>query len=57
MHKQERDPQVAIDYKNYSYVVQEAKKNKRTIKGQTEYMLDLAKKIIEKNGRTHANNL
>lgn len=38
----ERSPQISIDPKLYDVIVQEANKNKRTIKGQTELMLEMA---------------
>lgn len=38
----DRSPQISIDQELYNVIVQEAKKNKRTIKGQTELMLEMA---------------
>lgn len=45
MQKTGRDPQVLVDQETYEFIVQEAKRHKRTIKGQVEHMIDLAKKI------------
>ena len=43
MQKEGRDPQIAIDKDIYDFITKEAKHNKRTIKGQTEYMIELVK--------------
>jgi hypothetical protein len=43
MQKEGRDPQISIDREIYDFIIREAKKNKRTIKGQVEYMIELVK--------------
>lgn len=53
----ERDPQIALDPEVYEWVKREAKRNKRTIKGQVEAVLEQAKERHEsiEAGKTQLN--
>jgi len=42
-----RKPQIAINDDIYNFLKKEAKKNRRTIQGQTEIMLEMARRQIE----------
>lgn len=41
------DPKVNIDQEFYDFAKREAKRNRRTIKGQVEYMLEMAREQIK----------
>lgn len=48
------DKTVLIDPEMYAYVAEQAKKNKRTIKGQIEYMLEIGRESTERVDRIRA---
>jgi hypothetical protein len=49
-------PQVAVSAENYEFVATEARRTHRTIKGQIEFMLEIAKESMSEKHSIYSGN-